>query len=94
MTRFEFAWKTLGWVLLGGLVGSTVGILFGWMFAGIFRDLLIESAPLRDIEQHIENAAVALYSHVFIGLGWVGGMVVGGLTGLYFAQTWRDQSSA
>lgn len=78
--------KVLGSVVFGSIVGSIAGILFGLIFAEIFRDVFIDAAPLRNIPQQVENAAVALYSHVFIGLGWAAGFVVGGVTGLYFGQ--------
>ena len=78
--------KAIGLVVFGSVVGSVVGILFGMLFAEIFRDIFIEAAPLRNVSQQIENAAVALYSHVFIGLGWAAGFVVGGATGLHFAR--------
>ena len=78
--------KVLGLVVFGSIVGSVVGILFGLLFAEIFRELLIEAAPLRNVAQQVENAAIALYSHVFVGLGWAAGFVVGGATGLLFAR--------
>ena len=78
--------KVVSLVVVGCVMGSLVGIGFGFLFAELFRDVLVEAAPVRNVAQQIENAGIELYSYLFIGFGWLAGFIVGGVTGLFFAQ--------
>ena len=74
---------TLLFAVLGCIIGSGLGILFGALFAELFREILSENNPGWNLSAQVENLGVELYSYLFVGLGWVGGFIVGGVTGLF-----------
>ena len=83
-------WKQFGidivLAIVGAVVGSTLGILFGSVFSEIFREILSENNPGWNLKAQVDNLGIELYSFLFVGLGWVGGFVVGGVAG-FFTRT-------
>ena len=73
----------LAFALLGAIVGSLIGIIYGYAFSELFKALL-QSGPapsygyldslLASATTNVENWGIAIYSLVFIGLGWLGGL--------------------
>ena len=87
---------------IGCIVGSVVGIAYGWLFSELFKALLQSSPPasygyidsiLASATTNVENWAIAIYSLVFIGLGWTAGFIVGGVAGLFVWRAFWDAGS-
>ena len=84
----------LGCAVAGSIIGSVLGVLWGQLFREIFSTVLTDS-PTTDagsIDRAITaagNWSVALYALVYPGLGWLGGLVVGGVTGAVLSMQLR-----
>ena len=79
--------RIIGFILLGCLVGGILGFFLGALASEVFRAFLVDTSP-DSLSDRLENYGVEVYSLVFYALGWVGGLVVGGVSGLALSK-WR-----
>ena len=81
--------RRLGFIVLGCLLGSITGIIYGALFALLVRSIAGDAQPSGQMEYDFHELGTLLAVEIYGVFGWAAGLVVGGVSGLMIGSQGR-----